>query len=267
MPDLGNQKELAGGSNNEMGKQADVSEMETEAIAGGVEQPPEPFSLARKIQELITALPVLSAYSSNSALSSSQSTSTPTTDANAATDIQSASNTNDPPPIPAPPVSITDSRLISLLSSATIMNGSLSKGRQSVWSVLDRLRSSATSAGERSSETSGQHVEEEDDDDNSSVMMYAPLQPDANSEVEVARSEICSIDEEGEVVSERSGEIMNKPHTIQNGEGQPGQSQSNGEGKGKNRGEERNRNVKEVRVWIPSTEKVSLQATWWGYRL
>ena len=233
----------------------------TDAIADDVERPLEAASLARKIQDMISALPVLSAYSSTTSLSSSQTTITPTHPGDLpSTDNPPADNLNildGPPPSP-----ITDSKLISLLSSASIMNGSLSKGGQSVWSVLDRLRSPKASA-----KVPGGHRAEEDDDDedeDASVMMYAPLQPDNNSEVEVARSEICSVDEEGEVISERPG-----PDVLQNGneneKDKGGRERSNGEGKGKGKAKEKK--VKEVRVWLPSADKISVQAMWWGYRL
>ena len=222
---------------------------------------PEPTSLARKIQDLISALPALSAYSSSSSslLSNKPTTSSTSTDTPA--DIPDGS-----PPMP-PPAPIADSKLISLLSSATIMNGSLSRGKQSVWSILDRLRSPNSKTSTEGQNAQGEHLEEDDDDD-SSVMMYAPLQPDASSEVEIARSEICSVDEEGDVISERPGDDLNKLEVSQNEKGEARREQSNGEGKGKGKGKAKEtEKVKEVRVWVPSTEKISLQATWWGYRM
>jgi hypothetical protein len=233
------------------------------------ERPPEPTSLARKIQDLIAALPVISAYSSSSSLSSSQSTVSPVPPGETPIDIPPADSANGSPPMPPPPAPITDSKLISLLSSATIMNGSLSKGTQSVWSVLDRLRSPTSKDSAKSPGVTDEHraEEDDDDDDNLSVMMYAPLQPDTNSEVEVARSETCSVDEEGEVISERPGRDMNKPEVPQNGKDKVGWGQSNGEGKGKGKAKEETKKLKEVRVWVPSAEKISVQASWWGYRL
>jgi hypothetical protein len=232
---------------------------------------PEPTSLARKIQDLISALPVLSAYSSSSPSLSSNKQTTSSTSTDTPADIPPADISDGPPPMPPPPAPIADSKLISLLSSATIMNGSLSKGKQSVWSVLDRLRSPASKTSTEGQNAKGEHHEEDDDDDDdddSSVMMYAPLQPDASSEVEIARSEICSVDEEGDVISERPGEDLNKPGVSQNEKGEARREQSSGEGKGKGKGKAKEtKKVKEVRVWVPSTEKISLQATWWGYRL
>lgn len=149
------------------------------------------------------------------------------------------------------------------------MNGSISRGRQSVWSVLDRLRSPVTkSSTVEPGEQGQQRAQKEDDDDTSSIMMYAPLQPDADSEVEIARSEICSIDEEGEIVAERPGEDMNHPEDARNekGKGRECDSEEKPIGEGKRQGSE-TKKVKEIRVWLPSTTKISIQATWWGYRL
>ena len=259
-----NGKTLTGEASEMVVEQDDVAK---ESMAEEVERAPEPTFLARKIQDMISALPVLSAYSSSTSLSSPKaavsSTSTVANDASASPPL--VDDTDGSPPMP-PPAPITDSKLISLLSSATIMNGSLSKGRQSVWSVLDRLRSpTAKSVAKGPSQHSAE--EDDDDDDDSSVMMYAPLEPDASSEVEIARSEICSIDEEGEVISERPGEDMNKPEMPPKATDKAGQGGSSDDGKGKGKAVEGTKKVKEVRVWVPSTEKISLQATWWGYRL
>ena len=84
------------------------------------------------------------------------------------------------------------------------MNGSLEKGRQSVFAILDRLRipgmhsavSPDTPLSERAKE-SGQYS-----DDDSSVMLYGPLVPTDESEVEIARSDIVSVCDDGEEVLE-----------------------------------------------------------------
>lgn len=97
-------------------------------------------------------------------------------------------------------------------------------------------------------------------------MMYTPLQPDDRSEVEIARSEICSVDDEGEIMSERP-EDMNNSEVWQKEKDKARRVQSSGEGKGKGNMTEETKKVREVRVWVPSAENISLQATWWGYRL
>lgn len=240
-------------------KQVGDIEEDEKTAENQVERPPSPMTFARKIQDMISSLP-LPAYSSYPFSSTTKPSSAPSaqpTDDNGA----------DPAQMPLPPAPITDSKLISFLSSASIMNGSISKGRQSVWSVLDRLRSAASrnSAGEHSEQRT---QEGEVDDDDSSIMMYAPLEHDADSEVEIARSEICSIDEEGEIIAERPGEDMNHPEVSRQGKGKEQEEHkpfSEGKGQDKRIGE--TKKVKEIRVWLPSTTKISIQAMWWGYRL
>jgi hypothetical protein len=121
-----------------------------------------------------------------------------------------------PPPGTTP---IADAELIEMLSSATIMNGSSSRGkRTSVWSVLEdfraprpwpRKRNRTRSRKESTSDAmgnanadatpgeydDGQVVEEEDEgdgdafSDESSIMMYSPLMPTTSSLVELAETE------------------------------------------------------------------------------
>jgi hypothetical protein len=121
-----------------------------------------------------------------------------------------------------------DPELIEMLSSATIMNGSSSRGkRTSVWSVLEDLRAprgwprnrsqsqhhkegqgavvGATDVAPANGSGQGQAVEEEDDgdafSDDSSIMMYSPLMPTTSSLVELAETEYMpmsmSVSDEG----------------------------------------------------------------------
>ena len=98
------------------------------------------------------------------------------------------------------------------------MNGSISKGTQSVWSVLDKLRETRGSWKEATIDPKtgdeGEQASDEDFDDKS-FMVYSPLQPNASSLVEIAQSEICTIDEEGDVISED----LNEPGLAQDDKG------------------------------------------------
>lgn len=210
-----------------------INESDNEATPpSGAATPPEPMTLAQRIQALISSLPPFTA-----------STSTP--GSNTPSETPPAYTSDTPPaytrgaPQPPPSSTLADSTMTALLSSAAVMNGSISKSRQSVWSALDRLRPNKKGKGK--APQSG--IEEvEGDDDNDSVMMYAPLEPDANSEIELADSEMMSVDEDGERIPESS---------------------AGDKGKGK----ENAAPPKEIKVWIPSATKISLQANWWGYRL
>ncbi|KAI0784969.1 hypothetical protein C8Q75DRAFT_339305 [Abortiporus biennis] len=178
--------------------------------------PPEPVTLAQRIQAMIYSIPPV--FSSTPATSSAES---------------------------AVPAMISDPKMISFLSSPSVMNGSSNEGgAQSVWYILDRLKAilpgQSTSVAEGSSTSqTGQNTEDTTDvriieDDSSSVMLYGPIIPETDSVVELADSEI---------ISEAGGETSVP--------GSPGTEPQQHERK----------------VWLPSTTKISLQVMWWGYRI
>lgn len=146
------------------------------------------------------------------------------------------------------------------------MNGSLARGRQSVWSVLDRLRLCPGNerSGEEERADNDNNLTEEEQDDNGSVMLYGPLLPMADSQVELAQSEIISADD---VRTAAPVPAPVQPHndgiwpfgswtsTIWRGSGDRAQSSPGLD------------SVRETRVWVPSTTQISLQIMWWGYRM
>ena len=136
------------------------------------------------------------------------------------------------PQLPADSTPVANTELIELLSSATIMNGSNSRGkRMSVWSVLEDLK--APKGWPRNQDRSPSHKEgggdvanevdatlgnrgrlghtveaEENGDafsDGSSVMMYSPLMPTTSSLVELAETEFMPMSVVGEDPSFSSG--------------------------------------------------------------
>ncbi|KAH9855441.1 hypothetical protein C2E23DRAFT_723754, partial [Lenzites betulinus] len=173
---------------------------------------------------------------------------------------------------PDPSAAIDNSRLISLLSSPTMMNGSLSRGRQSVWALLDNLRlksltSSGTSAQQGlTEEPEGLSTDLQAIEDDDSVMFYGPLVPNASSAVELARSEIVSVDENGTIV-----DILLDDAPLP--ESSPPKARFAGIwpfSGGTNASEPptvKPKVLTEKRVWVPSTTQLSLQVMWWGYRL
>ncbi|PIL32153.1 hypothetical protein GSI_06859 [Ganoderma sinense ZZ0214-1] len=218
---------------------------------------PEPLPLARKIHSLLSSLPPF----------------LPTFEDPASSGGGNGKNGDAAPPT-ATPSPIPNSRLISLLSSPSMMNGSSTQGRQSVWTLLDNLRltalqPSANGSAGTSQDTAGgtQGVGFVEDDD--SVMLYGPLIPDEDSSVELARSEIVSVDENGSIINVI---LDNAPPP---GSASPPPSPAS--------------NVKttgfhwhwpfhhdttppppktiQKRVWVPSTTQLSVQVMWWGYRL
>ncbi|CAL1694051.1 unnamed protein product [Somion occarium] len=213
-----------------------------------VQTPPEPLTIAQRIQTMISSLPPLFGTSLHTPpASTSASTSTSTTTAPPVTSTSTDTTQNNEQPVP--PAMVSDPQLVALLSSPTIMNGSADKTRPSVWSILDQLRArlpghiaddhSQPSEGHKESAAEGAQPEIVDED-NSSVMLYAPLIPDDSSEVELAKSEILREPEE----SRGPG-----PST----EGGPSRLHFE--------------HPSAKRVWVPSSTKLSIQVNWWGYRL
>lgn len=239
---------------------------------GGIEsEPPEPDTLARKIQAMIASLP---------SMPSGLSTSFPqfhTTPSGA-----QVIDHNDDPSIS--PTGVSDSKLMAFLTSFTAMNGSIDRGRESVWSVLDRLRSPLTKKdGTVDPNTDELRIGAEYEDDNGSVMMYGPLEPTEDSEIEIARSEIVSLNGDGEEI--RTPQLKFVPLPSESIEQVFAQSESFDRRKGKQRaGPEQFASssrvepedmsavgvmelTPEYRVWLPSPTKISIQAMWWGFRI
>ncbi|KAJ6523605.1 hypothetical protein B0H19DRAFT_1223991 [Mycena capillaripes] len=163
---------------------------------------------------------------------------------------------------PPLPISVTgDSKLMKLLSSESVMNGSISLGRQSVWSMLERLKRHPSSNGpKKESEAT------DDDREDDGVMMYAPLQPTADSQAELADSEMVLeyLDEPTEADKLPPAETST-PGARPPPSPQPDGNKSSDGLKPSKSG--RKRRTKEHIHWMPSTNKISLQALWWGYRL
>ncbi|KAI0287729.1 hypothetical protein BC826DRAFT_972020 [Russula brevipes] len=169
---------------------------ETGALDGEGAAPPEPLTLARRIQTL---------------LGSRASPQAPTPSATDATTSSGAAQSETAGPatpggsIPGGPAPTTDSGLLALLGNVNVMSGSLDKGRQSVFAILDRLRKPSARATEAPvdsapSSVSGEEQDAEDDEGDSSIMLYGPLVPSEDSEVELAASDIMSVFDDGETL-------------------------------------------------------------------
>lgn len=237
----------------------------------GVESdPPEPDTLARRIQAMMASLP---------SMPSGLPTSFPhfhTTPSGT-----QVIDSNDNPPISTS--GLSDSKLMAFLTSFTVMNGSIDRGRESVWSVLDRLRSPLSKRdGTAQPNAEELHTGAEYEDDNGSVMMYGPLEPTEDSEIEIARSEIVSLNGDGEEI--RTPQLTFVPLPSESIEQVLAQSESSDRSKGKQRaGPEQFASSSRVhsedmtavgateqveyRVWLPSPTKISIQAMWWGFRI
>ena len=152
-----------------------------------IDPPPEPSTIARRIQALLA-----------------KSSIPPSSDAPA----NEAEKDSPQPPTHPPPQLVSDPKLVTLLSSPAVMNGTLSKGGQSVWNVLDLLRAQLPGQGPSTSTSkpkdSNSHIENEEvlEDDDSGVMVYGPLLPGDDSQVELAQSRFVTSDE-GETSEEK----------------------------------------------------------------
>ncbi|KAI0315660.1 hypothetical protein OF83DRAFT_1130888 [Amylostereum chailletii] len=291
--------------------------------------PPEPITLARRIQALL----------------SSRSPPAPPTTAPSMTyaPTSSASVTAGPqtvldfePPSDPPPQTTSDPGLMSMLSNVSLMNGSLDKGRQSVFAMLDRMRISRRSPPTAAAPDEISDVAELlDDDDNESVMLYGPLVPDEDSEVEIAASDVMSTYDDGETIEyERPAQRISilealearspgrsplalPPTNADAGPSSAGEAaeetSQDGEGDGEGKTESKTwfetwkdkmveggkvftgkmtesgkavtdkvseggkvisdkvsegREIVKTKIrWVPSPDKISFQANWWGYRL
>lgn len=247
--------------------------------AANVIDPPEPTSLAKRIEALVGSLP-FPTRNKGQPLPARESPNLPATD---------ASGRPIPPPYASP---IQDSRLLDILSSPDIMNGSTSRG--SIWGILEGLlppshelrrvngETSATSGGEEQNDRTSTEDRDSVFSDNSSVMVYSPLIPTNQDLVELAELVHVGVQEEPvehlspivgtswttmwplslwytappptttdvNLSSERpSGETVLSPQrTSIDSAGRPVRVQT-------------------VRAWVPSRSKISVQAMWWGYRL
>lgn len=217
----------------------------------------EPSQLAKRIRDIIDALPTPSGSPGKVPIPKK-----PTIPA------------KDKSGRPVPPNAVNrikDGKLISLLSSATIMNGSTEGDRISVWSILDSLGPPHHAPAEGETEpTDGQPSEGSGDDgsshvsDDSSIMMYSPLIPLKDSVVEFAETQYVSIPSALAAGAQDTVQVLSWwpkvwPFNRWGGSAEPTQPPAQ-ETPAKPP-------PTQVKVWVPSKTKLSFQVMWWGYRV
>ncbi|KAI0248359.1 hypothetical protein BJV78DRAFT_1284875 [Lactifluus subvellereus] len=288
------------------------------------ESAPEPLTLARRIQTLLSLSTVPPTPSATDAATSS-----------CAERSEVAGPATPGSSVPPASIPVTDSRFLALLGNANAMGGSLDKGRQSVFAILDRLRRPSARAMEAPADSAPSSVSEEqegaeNDDENSSIMLYGPLVPSEDSEVELAASDIMSVFDDGETFEFEqparplsfiaAGEQLTPrsppaalplpipedptPQEVAANTGQHGAQReqdapgwfgtlkekmieggklvsdkvveggklvsekvTEGTKSLKDKMPDGRKVVKTTTRWVPSPDKISFQATWWGYRL
>lgn len=152
-------------------------------VADEPEQSPEPIvpsTFAKKVQDMLSTIP---SFASSTGSGSRSTPPTPQTEADGT------------------PSSVRDPHLLAFLALPNFESGPFEHGWRSFWSALDRLR---LPYGKKPETTAAPEPSQDDVldciDDNNSIMMYGPLEPDDTSEVEIACSEIVSINGDGEVI-------------------------------------------------------------------
>lgn len=151
-------------------------------------------------------------------------------------------------PTDAPAIASTDdtpeeligTTFLATLSNQTLMAGSSTQ--DSVWKILDRaqfdFRINTRYQGDvtLSATDNGQP--------DSSIMLYVPLIPDTDTKVELADFTLVRVP-----LDEMDAELSSASWWPPWGKKTPSPP------------------TKTVRIWIPSTTKISVQLAWWGYRL
>lgn len=142
-------------------------------------EPTVPITFAKRMQDMLSTLPSL--------VPSTSSGSPPSTPPASKTETEDA-------PSPA-----RDSHPLFSFTMPSFDNGLFDHTWKSFWSALDRLRLPHSNPPSSPDQPSRDEILD-CIDDNNSVMMYGPLEPDETSEVEIACSEIVSINGDGEEI-------------------------------------------------------------------
>ncbi|KAF7303050.1 hypothetical protein MKEN_01268400 [Mycena kentingensis (nom. inval.)] len=188
----------------------------------------------------------------------------------------------DGPPLPS--AIANDTRLIQLLTSERVMNGSMAGAQESVWAMLERIKHrtvelvhSATISGRKKAEASSPSPSPspgaDEDREDGGFMVYAPLQPTPESQVELAESEMVLeyFDEpETPAPTKTPTEELKPPPSPSSqpaAEGMTEGKKEEGSSLKPSRSWRRPRKVREHVHWVPSRTNLSLQVMWWGYRL
>ncbi|KAJ8472484.1 hypothetical protein ONZ45_g16632 [Pleurotus djamor] len=232
------------------------------AADDAIPPPPEPATIAQTIRSLVSSLPPIP--------SSSKGTQTP------------ASTQVDPK---GPPVlENLDAKLMAWLSSEAVMNGYYA-GKDSVFSALDRLKRPLKKDGESTSgsggggQTSQEAAETTDRVGVDGVMMYTPLIPTSDSQVELADEdpELEYVDPEDLVPKPTGSEAQAGSSSAEAGPSSSktksrlhrlfGWNKANANETPESKPQKLEKTTVPKHVWVPSETNISVQVMWWGYRI
>ncbi|GJJ13511.1 hypothetical protein Clacol_007765 [Clathrus columnatus] len=170
---------------------------------------------------------------------------------------------------------LTDTKFMNFLTTSpySIMSGTKNNNgsSDSLHDVLDKWTRFVIRKHPRTIETESHEndmIGDDSDSDSSSVVLSCPLQPTSETEVEIARSEVVSVEFDAEPSIESKTQ-QQQPFLLPPSDSnsfwsfrQPSQTADlNIPSPSKSS------RLKEIRIWYPSRTKVSLEATWWGYRI
>ncbi|KAG7099850.1 hypothetical protein E1B28_001657 [Marasmius oreades] len=213
----------------------------------GTKDAPEPSTLAMRIKALIDENFTFASTSKSSSTGSHSEPSTPGPSNSTTSEVK---GTLTPKPEGSADSNrsmfgIADSKLARLLSSESMMNGGIENGKESVWAILDRMRYRKNSKGKERDDDPPDGVQED------GIMFYTPLQPTTELSPEIAES-VLEDDDSTSYYSAVSPPTSppDKASELNNPPSERSTPQS-----------------KTKRVFQPSATTLSVQCTWWGYRL
>ncbi|GAW09001.1 hypothetical protein LENED_011119 [Lentinula edodes] len=240
-----------------------------------------PNVLAERIRQLIISLPAIVVTPDNESSADTIHT-MPKFNLHLTHDLDASSC----PPLPPPPPSailINDKHLINVLSNPLIMNGGKEEKQPTVWSVLLSLAPPSCHQGDELGNMGNTSISCKPPD--TSVMLYLPLQPKTQDEVELAESQHIQVvvlptlaflaDNNG---SARAEHVVSAgwrwwPFHSKKKDQIPGIPKVSSQtpstptpGVPKSRTSPIPPQAVK-KIWLPSRTKFSIEATWWGYRI
>ncbi|KAJ3871495.1 hypothetical protein F5051DRAFT_484968 [Lentinula edodes] len=242
-----------------------------------------PNVLAERIRQLIISLPAIVATPDNESSADTIHV-MPKFNSHLTHDLDASSCP--PPPPPPSAILINDEHLINVLSNPLIMNGGKEEKQPTVWSILLSLAPPSYHQGDEPGNMGNTSISYNHPD--TSVMLYLPLQPKTQDEVELAESQHIQAvvlptlaflaDDNGSARAEhvvtagwrwwpfhskKKDQIPGIPKVSSQTPSTP----TPGVPKSTKSSLPPIPTQATKKIWLPSRTKFSIEATWWGYRI